>query len=106
MGDLIDFGNLRSYHAHNNLENRSKTMPIFEFHCIDCGNLFEKLFVNASDEANLACPECGCKTVERVVSRTTHVMGVGPGGKEPKLTSKSCGPSSQCMTLDLPGPSK
>jgi len=33
-------------------------------------------------------------------------MGVGPGGKQPKITTKSCGGSNKCMTLDLPGPSK
>ena len=81
-------------------------MPIFEFLCLDCGNLFEKLFIHSEEEVRLACPECGCESLERAVSRTNHVMGVGPGGKKPKLTTKSCGPSNQCMTLDLPGPAK
>jgi putative FmdB family regulatory protein len=81
-------------------------MPIFEFRCVSCGEVFEKLFMNADDEADMACPHCNAETLERVVSRTNYVMGAGPGGKQPKITTKSCGQSNQCMTLDLPGPSK
>lgn len=81
-------------------------MPIFEFRCLECGYLFEKLFVNSDEEVNIACPECKSPSFERVVSRTNYVMGVGPGGKSPKITTKSCAPGNKCMTLDLPGPSK
>ena len=81
-------------------------MPIFEFRCLDCGNLFEKLVVKSDEQMDLVCPACKCRACERVVSRTNYVMGAGPGGKQPKITTKSCGPSNQCMTLDLPGPTK
>jgi putative FmdB family regulatory protein len=81
-------------------------MPIFEFRCLDCGNIFEKLFVNSNDKVDLECPECQSCTLERVVSKTSHVMGVGPGGKKPKISEKSCAPGNRCMTLDLPGPTK
>ena len=81
-------------------------MPIFEFRCLECGKIHEKLFLQSDEEANLVCPECRSQSLERVVSRTNYAMGAGPGGKQPKLTTKSCGHSSQCMTLDLPGPTK
>jgi len=82
-------------------------MPIYEFRCLKCGHLFEKLFINSDDNAVMSCPECSSDSLERVVSRTNYAMGVGgPAGKKPKLTSKSCGPSSNCMTLELPGPAK
>lgn len=81
-------------------------MPIFEFRCLECGNIFEKLFVSSSEEVDLACPECQAMSLERVVSRTSYVMGSGPGGKEPKITEKSCAPGNKCMSLDLPGPTK
>jgi putative FmdB family regulatory protein len=84
----------------------SKTMPIFEFRCLKCGELFEKLIINSDEKLEIICPACNSQSFERVVSRTNYVMGVGPGGKQPKLTQRSCGPSNQCMTLDLPGPSK
>ena len=81
-------------------------MPIFEFRCIECGNLFEKLFVHSDEAADISCPACKSRSFERVISRANYAMGVGPGGKQAKITSKSCGPSNQCMTLDLPGPTK
>jgi putative FmdB family regulatory protein len=81
-------------------------MPIFEFRCVDCGQLFEKLFFNSDEEVDLICPECGCGACDRVVSRANYSLGVGPSEKQPKLTTKSCGSSNQCMTLDLPGPTR
>ena len=82
-------------------------MPIFEFRCLECNNLFEQLFMNSNEKADIACPKCRSRTFERVVSRSSYSMGVGPLGKQPKITTKSCGgPSNQCVTLDLPGPAK
>ncbi len=81
-------------------------MPIYEFRCLKCGHLFEKLFVSSDEAAEVTCPECASDSFERVVSRTNYAMGVGKAGKQPKLTSKSCGPSDKCMTLELPGPAK
>ena len=81
-------------------------MPIFEFGCVECGHVFEKLFMNSDEEVDLVCPKCQSRSLERVVSRTNYAMGVGPEGNQPKITTKSCGESNQCMTLDLPGPTK
>ncbi|MBW2609956.1 MAG: zinc ribbon domain-containing protein [Deltaproteobacteria bacterium] len=81
-------------------------MPIYEFRCVECDNVFEKLLVNSSEELEIACPECKSESFERVVSRSNFAMGAGPGGNQPKITTKSCGPSNQCMTLDLPGHTK
>ncbi len=82
-------------------------MPIFEFRCFDCGNQFEKLFMGSDEKIDLSCPKCQSEKLERVVSRTNYAIGVGPGGNQPKITTKSCGDgSNQCMTLDLPGPAK
>ena len=33
-------------------------MPIFEFRCLECGHVFEKLFMSSDDEVILECPEC------------------------------------------------
>jgi putative FmdB family regulatory protein len=88
------------------VKKKEKDMPIFEFRCLECGSLFEKLFVGSQEKVDLQCPECESSTFERVLSRSSHVMGVGPGGKRPKITEKSCAPGNKCMTLDLPGPTK
>ena len=81
-------------------------MPIFEFRCLDCGDIFEKLFMNSDEKIEIACPGCGSETLERVVSRSSHAIGSGPDGSKPKMTTKSCGSANQCMTLDLPGHSR
>ena len=79
-------------------------MPIFEFRCLECGHLLEKLFVRSDEGVDMVCPECRSPSLERVISRTTHTMAPRPGENQPKLTTRSCGgPSNQCMTLDLPG---
>ena len=81
-------------------------MPIFEFRCLECNNLFEKIFLSSNEKVDMECPQCRSKTFERVVSTTNYVMGAGPGGKKPKITEKSCAPGSKCFTLDIPGPTK
>ena len=81
-------------------------MPIFEFRCLECGALCEKIFMNPDEKIDLVCPECQSQSLERVVSRTNHAIGSSSGSKQPKITTKSCGSSNQCMTLDLPGPTK
>ena len=42
-------------------------MPIFEYLCLACGNLFEKLQKSAGEEAP-ACPACGSAQVKRELS--------------------------------------
>ncbi len=81
-------------------------MPIFEFRCLDCGDLFEKLFMNSDEKIDLVCPECQSMSLERVVSTTNYAVGAGSGGKQPKITTKSCSPSNECTTLELPGLTK
>jgi len=80
-------------------------MPIFEFRCMKCGNVFEKIFLKSDESVEMECPECKGQTLERVVSRTNHVMARGAGEK-PSLTTRSCASGSSCMTLDIPGPTK
>jgi len=81
-------------------------MPIFEFRCLECGIIFEKLFFNSEEKVQISCPGCKSQSFERVVSGTNYAMGAGTGGKQPKMTTKACSPSNKCMTLDLPGPTK
>lgn len=81
-------------------------MPIFEFRCLQCGEVFEKLFYNSGEEAEMVCPHCKSESFERVVSSSSYVMGSGPDAPKTKVTSKSCGSGNNCMTLDIPGPAK
>ena len=40
------------------------TMPIFEYHCTDCGTNFENLVLRAQEKATAAsCSDCGSESV-------------------------------------------
>ncbi|MEW6172481.1 MAG: zinc ribbon domain-containing protein [Bacillota bacterium] len=77
-------------------------MPVFEFRCLNCGKIFEKLFRDPKEEVAIECPDCHAQSFERVISKTNYLMGTGKG-KKPKLTTKSCSPGSSCSTLEVPG---
>ncbi|MFZ5632342.1 MAG: FmdB family zinc ribbon protein [Bacillota bacterium] len=79
-------------------------MPIFEFRCLECGHLFEKLFVRHDEKVDIECPKCRSGSFERVISRTSYVMKSGKGPSKPKVTSKSCSSGNDCVTLEIPGP--
>lgn len=81
-------------------------MPIFEFRCSECGHFFETIFMNSSHEAAMACPECRSNSLDRVMSKTSHVMKPGTGDQKTTLTTKSCASGNHCMTLDIPGPTR
>jgi putative FmdB family regulatory protein len=81
-------------------------MPIFEFRCVDCGDIFEKLFMSSDEKVDLCCPHCKSESIERVVSRSSYAMKSSGEGARSNVTTKSCGQGNQCMTLDLPGPTK
>jgi putative FmdB family regulatory protein len=72
---------------------------------MECGNVFEKIFLNSDEEADMQCPECKSQSFERVVSTANHIMARGAGEK-PKLTKRACASGGSCMTLDIPGPTK
>ncbi|HEY3452228.1 MAG TPA: zinc ribbon domain-containing protein [Myxococcales bacterium] len=56
-------------------------MPLYEFKCRTCGHTFEELIRNQADEAEAACPTCGTKEVQRLLSATSlGFVSVGGGG--------------------------
>ena len=42
-------------------------MPIYEYQCKQCENIFEYFHV-AKDDNNAACPKCNSKEIERLIS--------------------------------------
>jgi putative FmdB family regulatory protein len=43
-------------------------MPIYEFKCSTCGELFEVMGSFAEREKEHACPKCGSKEVKQAIS--------------------------------------
>lgn len=60
-------------------------MPIFEYHCGQCGKEFEKLVINRSEP--VACPDCHGQDVKKKFS----VFGMKSGGAFVPSSGSSCG---------------
>ena len=69
-------------------------MPIYEYHCNQCENEFEKLVFNISEK--VVCPKCKSKKVHRMMS----AFAFSSGGKFKSTASSSCGGCSatSCST--------
>jgi putative FmdB family regulatory protein len=63
-------------------------MPIFEFKCNKCGNVFESLCFRSSGEDKGPCPVCGSNDSEKVLS-TFSSMASGSGKSLGSLSSSS-----------------
>jgi putative FmdB family regulatory protein len=62
-------------------------MPIYEFQCRKCGNVFEQL-VFASDKTEaLLCPSCGANDPCKLMSSFSCSSS---GGESGEATSQSC----------------
>lgn len=76
-------------------------MPIYEFRCLKCGEIFELLKLKKEYEAlAMRCPKCKSPEIERVLS--TINIGTSARGGGTKTTVKSCS-SGSCATLEIPG---
>lgn len=80
-------------------------MPIYEFKCLKCNELFELLVIGDDDKVEMACPKCHSEDFERVMSTTNYTMtGNTPGGSQGATSqSRNCA-SGSCTTYDIPGP--
>ena len=68
-------------------------MPIYEYNCKNCNEIFEEFqSVGASNE-NIVCPKCGAPHPERIFSAFSS-----SGALESGKLSGSCGSSSSPFT--------
>lgn len=65
-------------------------MPIYEYRCLDCSKVFEKIIWNSKQEA-VACPFC--KSVNNLRLLSAFARGGGSAAKG-NSTSAACGPAS------------
>jgi len=70
-------------------------MPIYEYHCDDCGNEFEKRVARASDADSVECPSCGQRHLTQRLSTFAAVTnGSTSGNAAPSCPSGGCCPMS------------
>jgi putative FmdB family regulatory protein len=65
-------------------------MPLFEFRCGTCHTIFEALCRNAQAEG-VVCPECGGKSLSRLLSRFAINRQLTPCGTPAPEAAASCG---------------
>lgn len=64
-------------------------MPIYEYQCNECENIFEVLTLSAKDTGQVTCTRCKSDKVEKVMSAGSFRL---TSGKQiPTATSKGCG---------------
>lgn len=77
-------------------------MPIYEFKCMDCNEVFEVLSVNSDDEVLMECKKCKSQNIERIMSSTNFAMGSGGQPSGPSSQTRNCS-SGNCTTWNVPG---
>lgn len=82
-------------------------MPIYEFRCEGCQNVFEHLALTSGEMVQVQCPACGGSELARVMSTCASMVSGSqnaPGQEGPSLQNRSCANAGNCSTLTLPGP--
>lgn len=81
-------------------------MPIYEFKCLKCEEIFELLTLKNEEKTELKCPKCKSEDFERVLSNVSYSMNGSSGkGQGASAHSRKCS-SGSCTTYDIPGPNK
>lgn len=79
-------------------------MPIYEFRCESCSQVFELLAMNKDEELSARCPHCGGENLSRVLSTCASLVDSKPApGQGPSVQSRSCKNAGSCATITLPG---
>lgn len=69
-------------------------MPIYEFKCQKCENIFEYLCFKSDSENDADCPSCGSKNVEKLLSTFCSLSSGGTGaGFDGNIPAPSCSSS-------------
>ena len=66
-------------------------MPIYEYKCKDCGEVFEYLCLNSEDAENATCSSCGSAKTEKLMSMFSSAAGSG-GDATGLASQSSCSP--------------
>lgn len=70
-------------------------MPLFDYRCKGCGDVFEELVFSPKAEQFLSCPKCGSKSLERKMA--PFAVGRSKPSPRPSCGGGSC---SSCQFDD------
>lgn len=79
-------------------------MPIYEFRCLECKEIFEVIVMAGNEDDEIKCSHCGSQTFERVLSSGSIAVGSSPSapGQQGGLQERTCS-SGSCSTYTIPG---
>jgi putative FmdB family regulatory protein len=63
-------------------------MPIYEYHCNDCGTDFEKFLRSMFSKEAITCPDCGGERVNKALS----LFGSTSSSSSGASAAAACGP--------------
>jgi len=69
-------------------------MPLYEFRCAECGQIFDRLMPAGGDSP--ACTSCGSTQVNRLISMIGGLVGSGTPSSEPRSSGGGCGCGGAC----------
>jgi len=68
-------------------------MPIYEYRCQECKNLFEAILTSTETSAEVTCPKCGSSAVKKTISASSFRISSGsssiPSGALSGCSTKS-----------------
>ena len=68
-------------------------MPIYEYRCQECKNLFEAIFTSTEASAEVTCPKCNSSAVKKTISASSFRISSGsssiPSGALSGCSTKS-----------------
>lgn len=66
-------------------------MPIFEYRCSECGEVFDRLVRASDDRERAVCPACGATTATRLISAFAISHNLTPCGSRASDAPLRCG---------------
>lgn len=67
-------------------------MPVFEYKCKSCGSVSEILVGVTAEKPEVACIQCGCTDLIKLISTFSFAEGVAAGSARfPMASSCACG---------------
>jgi putative FmdB family regulatory protein len=79
-------------------------MPIYEFKCLKCNDIFELLLMTNDQKLEPSCPKCHSREIERVLSAASYNIGNRTGQSNGAISQSRTCSSGSCTTYDIPGP--
>jgi len=77
-------------------------MPIYDFRCQECGEVSEFLVPSSAGSGTLACPGCGSRNMERLISAPSllknrvDASGTTCCGREERCETPPCSTGERC----------